>query len=515
MVSDLIHEVPRSLMKNRFVFTMGIITALLLLIQSAYSQAPSSILGDGLLIGVTSGTPPLASYGYFIFLPANSGNTYQLIGIYAVADGSGTYSYATTSATTAQMNLYSPASGYGVATIGFTTATSGSFYYASTTYPGLNQTGNFVAATNTTPGSITGKTFRCTVSDGRSPFASTGSFTFSAAASGNTFTVIGSGGIANSSGTYTYSPVNRSTAQLQINDSVTGVSTLYVGFSTLSAGGYATKSPSTGGFQIGSFVELDTTPPTASITSPTANQTYSTAAVTVNLAGTAGDDVGVTLVTWSNSRGGSGTASGTTSWNANDIPLQSGVNVITVTAFDAANNTGIDTLTVTNLTRIVGVTGNLSFGNVPVGGSSNGAMTITNSGNSSLTVSSITYPTGFTGNWSGTIPSKTSQNVSVTFSPTSAIAYSGSLSVNSDATAGDNSLSVSGVGTLPVLFSASQSNKLILSWPTNAVGYTLVYATNLPATSWATSSPSPLIVNGDYTVTNTMSGSSKYYRLKR
>jgi hypothetical protein len=87
--------------------------------------------------------------------------------------------------------------------------------------------------------------------------------------------------------------------------------------------------------------------------------------------------------------------------------------------------------------------------------------------------------------------------------------------VNSDATAGGNSLGISGVGILPVLISASQSDKLVLSWPANAVGFTLVYATDLPATSWATSSPSPLIVNGVYTVTNTMSGSSKYYRLKR
>ena len=42
-----------------------------------------------------------------------------------------------------------------------------------------------------------------------------------------------------------------------------------------------------------------------------------------------------------------GTATGTTSWSVGGITLQSGVNVITVTARDAANNTGTDTLTVT------------------------------------------------------------------------------------------------------------------------------------------------------------------------
>ena len=45
--------------------------------------------------------------------------------------------------------------------------------------------------------------------------------------------------------------------------------------------------------------------------------------------------------------GGSGVASGTTSWAMANIPLQTGTNVITVTAVDAAGNRGTDTLTVT------------------------------------------------------------------------------------------------------------------------------------------------------------------------
>ena len=59
------------------------------------------------------------------------------------------------------------------------------------------------------------------------------------------------------------------------------------------------------------------------------------------------NNVGVTTVTWSNSRGGSGTASGTIDWTVSDLPLQCGDdNTITVTAKDAAGNTGTDTLTV-------------------------------------------------------------------------------------------------------------------------------------------------------------------------
>jgi hypothetical protein len=54
----------------------------------------------------------------------------------------------------------------------------------------------------------------------------------------------------------------------------------------------------------------------------------------------------VTQVRWSSDLG-SGVASGTSNWSASGIPLQNGTNVITVTAFDAAGNSGADTVTVT------------------------------------------------------------------------------------------------------------------------------------------------------------------------
>ena len=91
----------------------------------------------------------------------------------------------------------------------------------------------------------------------------------------------------------------------------------------------------------------DTQDPTVSITSPTSSSTYDTTSSTVSLGGSASDNVGVTTVTWSNSRGGSGTGSGTTSWSIGSVSLQSGSNIITVTARDAAGNTGTDILTVT------------------------------------------------------------------------------------------------------------------------------------------------------------------------
>jgi hypothetical protein len=92
----------------------------------------------------------------------------------------------------------------------------------------------------------------------------------------------------------------------------------------------------------------DTTLPVITITRPTTSSTYSTRASSITVSGTSSDNVGVTRVSWTNTAGGSGTATGTTSWSIT-IPLQRGTNAITITARDAAGNLGVDTLTVTRL----------------------------------------------------------------------------------------------------------------------------------------------------------------------
>ena len=90
----------------------------------------------------------------------------------------------------------------------------------------------------------------------------------------------------------------------------------------------------------------DTTAPAVAITTPTTNSTSTTTTATINLSGSASDNIGVTTVTWTNSKGGSGTAIGTASWSVANISLVSGDNVITVSAKDAAGNSGTDTITI-------------------------------------------------------------------------------------------------------------------------------------------------------------------------
>ena len=55
---------------------------------------------------------------------------------------------------------------------------------------------------------------------------------------------------------------------------------------------------------------------------------------------------------------------------------------------------------------------------------------------------------------------------------------------------------------------------VVLTWPASAAGFTLQSSTNLvPPAGWTTNSPAPVVVNGQNTVTNPVSGTRKFYRL--
>jgi subtilisin-like proprotein convertase family protein len=89
-----------------------------------------------------------------------------------------------------------------------------------------------------------------------------------------------------------------------------------------------------------------TSPPAVTIASPTTTPTFAATSPFIALTGSASDAGSVAQVTWSNDRGGTGTARGTTTWEAPVIGLQTGANVITVTATDNEGETATDTLTV-------------------------------------------------------------------------------------------------------------------------------------------------------------------------
>lgn len=85
------------------------------------------------------------------------------------------------------------------------------------------------------------------------------------------------------------------------------------------------------------------------------------------------------------------------------------------------------------------------------------------------------------------------------------------------ATAGGNT----GNGTIFSLTTAPRLNitrvnsSVTLTWPTTAVGFALESNTNLTAPlGWVAATPAPTLVNGLKTVTNAITATPKFYRLK-
>jgi uncharacterized repeat protein (TIGR03803 family) len=68
----------------------------------------------------------------------------------------------------------------------------------------------------------------------------------------------------------------------------------------------------------------------------------------------------------------------------------------------------------------------------------------------------------------------------------------------------------------PTLAIFRSGANVVLTWPTNAAGFTLISTTNLVSPAvWATNSPGPVVVNGQNAVTNPASGAQKFFRLSQ
>ena len=68
----------------------------------------------------------------------------------------------------------------------------------------------------------------------------------------------------------------------------------------------------------------------------------------------------------------------------------------------------------------------------------------------------------------------------------------------------------------PQLTIIGSGDNVILTWPTNAAGFTLPSMTNLVSPAvWTTVSPGPVVADGQNVVTNPISGTQQFYRLSQ
>jgi hypothetical protein len=243
------------------------------------------------------------------------------------------------------------------------------------------------------------------------------------------------------------------------------------------------------------FVPPDTNAPAVLIDFPTLNAVYETGFSVLNLSGTAADNLGVTEIKWTSNHGGQGVANGVAPWSVNDIPLQPGLNVIEVTAYDAAGNTATDALSVIYTLPPL---------HLNALGMSNGVFLLEMSG---PPITCVIQVSSNLVQWlplsTNTIPVEGSMIISDPDASNQPVRFYRAVSF------------ATGTSDLPTLSATLLDSELLLSWPTNFTGFTLETATNLPPTSWTSNSILPAIVNGQYTVTNAITGGAKFYRLKK
>jgi uncharacterized repeat protein (TIGR03803 family) len=72
-----------------------------------------------------------------------------------------------------------------------------------------------------------------------------------------------------------------------------------------------------------------------------------------------------------------------------------------------------------------------------------------------------------------------------------------------------------GAPTPPQLTISPVGANVVLSWPTNFTGFALQSTTNVSSPVWTTNLPAPVNVNGQNTVTSSVSGAQRFFRLSQ
>ncbi len=154
---------------------------------------------------------------------------------------------------------------------------------------------------------------------------------------------------------------------------------------------------------------------------------------------------------WSGTVAAGGSQDVAVSFPLAPLSAQTFAGVITVSSNAVSGQSTIECSGVITA-RVIAIIGSLSFGDLDVNKTLQKTFTIKNTGNREMTISSITYPEGFTGNWiGGSIAAGSQKYVRLTFAPAAAQLYGGTITVESNATSGVNTIAVSGEGVCRII----------------------------------------------------------------
>ncbi len=211
-------------------------------------QAPTSIGGGTFHLVVLGGSGIFANSGSSLLLPATSGSTYVAI---PEGDGEpsfGTFGYTKTATNTALISLLETNGSGTLSTVitgTFSTPSSGTFSITSPSSAGSSQTGSFVFSALSgqtsvqSPAAVGGLIFRLNITNGTTPFSSSGIGLLDLSATDNAFaslgivsTVSGSSG----SGTYSYTKTGATTGRINLVDEQLGALTLTASFTGTNSG---------------------------------------------------------------------------------------------------------------------------------------------------------------------------------------------------------------------------------------------------------------------------------------
>ena len=132
-----------------------------------------------------------------------------------------------------------------------------------------------------------------------------------------------------------------------------------------------------------------------------------------------------------------------------------------------------------------------------------------------------TNGTGFTNLYTFTANSTAPYTNSDGAHPNAALLLSGNTLYGTAYNGGDPGVNVEygtvfslALGSAPQLNITPSGTNVILTWTNNATGFTLEFTTNLvPPAVWSTNSTAPVVISGQNTITNPISGTQKFYRL--